>query len=325
SVLTFANGVKAQTYYVEVVGAEGDADADYSLEVVTIADDYGSTSKTEGVLSQGDAIPVSVQWEGDVDWLELEAEGDTAYTIYLSSDSATSGALRLVDKKGEEIATETASVSGTQLVGLTFRTDAKGGTYYVEVAGDATTTTGDYSLSLVTDADDYGETAKTAGELTAPTADTPTTKSGEVQWQGDLDWLELEAAADTRYTIRLAGDGSADALAAGSLSLLDKKGEDQGDLYEHSVASGDLDGLIFTNGAKAGTYYIQVAGADTSDLGGYGLDISIVEDQEGDTAKTAATVGSADQAGHIDWAGDVDWFALDVETDTHYTITLNST
>ncbi|MFD2111103.1 hypothetical protein, partial [Thiorhodococcus fuscus] len=106
--------------------------------------------------------------------------------------------------------------TSTGLGVITFTTDAKGGTYYVQVGGASASDLGDYSLNVTTIVDDSGNTAKTAGTLGS------SDQSGRIDWGADIDWLKLDVAADTYYDISL---DSSD-LTDGTLRLLDKSGKD---------------------------------------------------------------------------------------------------
>ncbi|WP_043758348.1 hypothetical protein, partial [Imhoffiella purpurea] len=168
---------------------------------------------------------------------------------------------------------------------------------------------------------DQGVTAKTAGKFNNDLA------YGGIDYISDVDWFEVSAEGDTLYKVILEGYGTSDPLSDGTLRLLDKKGKEITDELPLTVEENPSTGLYsltFINGAKASDYFVAVAG-DANLVGNYRLTLDTISDDYGDTAKTAGELAAAEQAGHIDWAGDVDWFALDVETDTHYTITLNST
>ncbi|EXJ13335.1 hypothetical protein D779_3846 [Imhoffiella purpurea] len=137
--LTFANGVKAQTYYVEVVGAEGDADADYSLGVATEVDDYGSTSKTEGNFETDNPYPGEIQWANDQDWIKLSADPLALYRIRITdsnTNSTSDTSIELVDSKGNEI-TEYVRIrtNGDTSTMAFFNDSSRTSTVYLSISG----------------------------------------------------------------------------------------------------------------------------------------------------------------------------------------------
>ena len=320
--IEFVNGAKAATYYVEVAGETTEDLGQYVLNVQTIEDDFGETTKGASTIGKSGLVSGAVQWAGDKDWLQLAAKADTLYRIVLSAGDGDTpleaGALQLRDSKGQALEFTSIEDAGDGLVAIEFKTGPKAAKYYIEVAGEAEEDLGQYKLTVTALEDDFGDTTKTAGTIGKSGSE-----SGKVQWADDTDWFKLSAKADTLYKIVLT-PAAEEALEAGTLTLLDSKGVEITDVTELELDDG-LYGIEFVNGAKAAAYYIAVAGEAAEDLGQYVLNVQAVEDDFGETTKGAGKIGKSGLvSGAVQWAGDKDWLQLAAKADTLYRIVLSA-
>lgn len=168
-------------------------------------------------------------------------------------------------------------------------------------------------------ASDPGTTTRTAGTFLNNRA------LGGIDFVGDLDWFKLSAQANTQYDIILSGYGSTQ-LDTGTLRLVDSKGVDVPDIQLLDEFGDGLYGIRFINGAKAGTYYLEVEGETDSpdEVLQYAITLTTVKDDFADSTKGAGFIGRSNLInGAVQWYNDKDWFKFSALADTRYTVTLN--
>ena len=122
----------AGTYYISV---GGDTNANYSLSVT-----YAATAVTLGTTVSG-----SISERREVDWYSFTLASPSAVTIETTGSTDTVG--RLYNSAGIRLETDDNGGTGNN---FWIERDLVAGTYYIRVAGRYSSTTGGYSLSVVT-------------------------------------------------------------------------------------------------------------------------------------------------------------------------------
>ena len=146
--------------------------------------------------------------------------------------------------------------------------------------------------------DDHGDSQQTATSL----ASLPGSGEGELDWAGDRDMFRIEV--DRPGTLMVYTKGDTDTY--GRLTNTD------GDLLAEDDDSGVAPNFEMKADVKAGTYYVEVSGADGTATGSYTLSVDFVADEGGVgfTAQRAiatdADGANAVFAADLDGDGDVD-------------------
>ncbi|MFD2111102.1 hypothetical protein, partial [Thiorhodococcus fuscus] len=131
----------------------------------------------------------------------------------------------------------------------------------LEVAASDVTETGAYTVTVATEADDYGNTTKTAGTIASEDP-----YPGEIQWANDQDWIKLSVGPLAIYRVRVTeGDGDS-TQDLNDLVLRDSKGNALTDNVSFQ-SNGDVSTLAFFNDSNRVTsVYLDISGADATTL-----------------------------------------------------------
>ncbi|MEZ4318872.1 MAG: serine protease [Myxococcota bacterium] len=240
-------------------------------------DDHGDDFVSSTIVS-GSAAVAGVLDAGDLDVFRIETNGATDVSISTSGNTDTFGTL--YDESGAQIAT-----SDDDGPGLNFsftRTDAAA-VYYVAVRGYSTSTTGAYTLDVVTSGsvtppppppapvgDDHGDDQASATSVVLDvTAQDASDGFSATLDAGDLDVFRITVVNNSGITdpvLLTAGTtGSTDTYG----TLVDSAGNvvDQND---------DTTGLNFAVSAEVapGVYFLEVRGYSGTTAGAYDLSIT---------------------------------------------------
>ncbi len=270
----------AGAYFVRVQGQGNNITGNYSLSVTG----ESATAVTLGTPASGAISPA-----GHVDLYSFTLASASAVTIETTGATDTAGQLQ--DSAGGLL--EFDSDDGT---GSNFRIEwtLGAGAYFIRVAGQSSSVTGNYSLSVAATADsDF-----TRDGATALTAGTPASDS--ISPVGDVDYYSFTLASPSVVTI--ATTGTTD--TAGQLQ------DSAGTELESDSDDGTGNNFRIIRYLGAGAYYIRVAGQTAT--GAYSLSVT----EESVIAVTAGTPAS----GGISAAGDADYYSLTLTSPSVVTI-----
>jgi hypothetical protein len=333
-------GLAAGTYYVEVLGYGG-AQNTYDLTIVApsieLERDRLEPNDTRGEAADLGLVSGTLHWQDltvdharDCDWFKFQTQGpstDSHYVEVLFRHSAGDLGLQLYDAQGNGLrqAASGADSARISLQGLA------AGTYYVESWGyDRAPARYDLTIVVPTgtwspDRFEPNDTREAAADLDQ-TGDTQRWEGLTIHNATDEDWFQFQTrgpATDSHY-IEILFSHSVGNL---DLQLYDAQGE--------SIRSGTSvtdNERINLQELAAGTYYVEVLGADgaqnTYDLIIVAPSIELEPDrlEPNDTQGAAADLGLISGTLHwqdltVDHARDCDWFKFQTQgpsTDAHY-------
>lgn len=274
------------------LGARGGTLGSYTIAATRgTMDDVGDTMPRAHALPLGVSETHQIDAKGDIDWYKVHMEGGRLYQLTL--DPGVSGATfaqYLYQSEHAFYAFNSPyglSPPVTSFLTLTGAAPVGEGDYYVPVR--SLTGTGAYTVSLTALADDYGNTAASAGKL-----DFGTPLTGAIEAAHDQDWFKIYLEAGKPYQFQTTGVNV-------DLSLMVPT---SGAPTEHGVSSPQE--LTMVN--QSGYYYLQVAGTTP---GTYTVTaLSITDDIGNSTAAATVLQPGGALAGRIDYLGDVDVVAV---------------
>ncbi len=248
-----ANG----TYYISIEDSGGDGLAEGNYIITSRMDDsiVNNTATTAAITGTGTTTGMLGQ-ELDSDWYSVTLEAGKSYSFNLTGTggvgSLDKGWLSLLDGSGVRIGTR-VSKDGF----LTF-TATNSGTYYISVEdgtnGDKIAAGNFRIISAMSDTvvnnSDTDQTLSLVSRL-----------RGTIDARADSDWHDFDTQAGRTYTITLAGDGAAAALAGKRLIIRDAGGDIISS--DTTTAVGDKAVVSFT-ATTSGPVYIDVQGYGNS-------------------------------------------------------------
>ena len=285
SVDTFSNAFDFQAgqYFVSYTQF---GTGSYTLSAETVVDDYAGDTTTTGAISPGTSVTGRIDFGDDDDWFAFTVAQDdiTAFSVV---DGFVE--LSIYDAQGQfvEFLFDGGSV----------QLDA--GDYFLSATSFETT---DYTISMDTIVDDYGDTAETAGSV-----EVGGSADGQISFNGDVDWFALEATAGQIYEL--------------SLDLF----EPEAFLSVETADGSALDGTVFYDIFSGSTFfrafsdftaYVAVTGEllPGESVKDYTLFVGTVSDPDGDDIETATEIRVGDTiVADIYSEGDRDVFAFSVE------------
>ena len=330
SQVTFTTST-AGIYYVSA-GAFGSDTGTYTLSINTpqaVVDSEGSTTSTASTIAaDGVAVAGTIDSSYDNDWYSITLDANMTYDMSVLSSTGNYPWLDVMDSNGYYVweGVEYTWDYDTSASGISF-TPTTAGTYYVQVTD---WDVGEYTLEVSQNSAAAAAVASdvTASDTTTATINVGGNYAGEIELSYDTDWVAVNLSSNTTYVIDLQGQAS----GFGTLSDTYINGvfDDKGD-YISNTSNDDFNGLesqvTFTTTAS-GTYYID-AGAYGSNTGTYRLSIdetTVATDAIADTIATTATVAAdgVAVAGTIETNYDSDWFAITLDSNTTYDMSVSS-
>ncbi len=337
-VVASSNGVTGTyTLSVIVLGANGVSEADTDLP---------ATTATTGRVDVGASVTGNIGSFADRDYFRVVLEAGTRYQIDLEGAPTGRGtladpALTLYDESEDNLLDDVNSGIGANSRGIFTPTTA--GTYYLRVADFDETDTGTYTLSvrdITPPPDDSADPPADSTNVSEPDGeDLPEgiTTTGRVEVGGsvtgeiapalDVDWFAVELKKGKRYQFDVEGaDTGRGNLADPHLwGLQDAGGQAVSGARSNDGGVGKNGRVINTPDAE-GTYYIAVAGADST-TGTYTLSVIVLgangaseadTDFPRDTTTTGRVEVGASATGNIDPGEDLDGFRVDLEAGKRY-------
>ena len=91
-----------EVHYISVSG--WDRTGAYTLTVVPITDDHGDSATSATALAAGRSVEGSIDYQGDMDYIEFRAEGGRTYRIEILPDTLPGSTIRLYDSASQALA-----------------------------------------------------------------------------------------------------------------------------------------------------------------------------------------------------------------------------
>lgn len=273
----------------------------------------------------GAAIESEISPGGDVDWYRMQVEQGQRYSFTLDGIANEDGValdpmLGVYDAEGNQLAFNDDSNMSLNAA-LRF-TPEQSGEIFVEARGFSEEGTGRYRLAATSASvppDDAGNDAGTSARVTPGR---PVT--GELEYEGDVDWYRLSVRTGQRYRITLDGAEGADVpLGDPFLRVIDGEGIE--------LAVGDdtemgLNAAIELVPTSSGDVFVEARGYADAYAGVYTLNVAAErlprDNLSGDrnTRGRIAVGESVDSS--IDFPTDVDWHRVRLEGGQSYRFTL---
>ena len=291
--------------FVEVVGGVHDNGGgaalplDYSLSVGERAGDVAGNSTSTEAWDIAAAYSGSLYHERDIDVLNLTLEADTTYVFSLSG---TDGARYSMNLRAADPSAPFATVDYQRAEDGTLQMLVEGasGAYQLYVDGvDLPRGTVDaaYTISAITVADDHGDAAAMATDVTGRSY-----ASGVNEIRYDRDVFRLDLGAFEAFMVH--ADGTSVSGVQGTPGT--------------SMRTASNGALLLSADASGGTVFVETSASSISgDLinrDDYHLYMERVADEAGGTAASAGRlVEGGTVTGIVAGTNDADWYAFDVD------------
>ena len=197
------------TYYVSASGY-GSGEGAYTLSVTEVPDDFAADTGTSGAVVVGGSATGETEVGYDRDWFEVELDAGRTYEIDLEGYYTRDGTLRdpylhgVYDANGNRLAGTTNDDGGAGRNSRVEFTAGEDTTYYVAAGADGGRR-GTYKLSVTEVPDDFAAATQTTGAVAVGGSAT-----GEIDYERDRDWFEVELDAGKTYRIDLKGSRTGD-------------------------------------------------------------------------------------------------------------------
>ncbi len=249
-------------------------------------------------------------WEvaDDSDWFAVELVAGQSYTLVI--DGAAGGVFRVQGPGDEFYLFDGEAGSNPDQPG--HFTALTSGTYWFSATG---VQAGSYSIRINEIADDFADNSLSTGVVAAGQVAT-----GRAEASADADWFKTSMVAGREYTFTVKSTGEFEAFVTTA----------DGAIVSPFTLDGNGKGTFVP--LTSGEYFIVVR--EAGDPAGFSavnyrltLSSARVEDDYGQTPRTAGTIVLEDGVGAIDarlnYVGDADWFKVDMVEGETYRIRLS--
>ena len=226
--------------------------------------------------------------------------------------------LSIYDAEGNQLAFND-DAEGSLNSALRYTPQASGDVF-VEARAFNSEATGRYRLGVSSEAmpaDDVGNDASTGGRIS-----TGRTATGNIEYEGDIDWYRLSARTGNRYTISLAGTGEG-GLGDPIVRVIDAEGNE---LAANDDAEGSLNSQLEFIPRANGNVFIEARGYGDGYTGAYNLNVAaerLPRDSTGNSTRTGARISVGRTVdGVLDFPSDTDWYRIRLEEGQSYHFTL---
>ena len=317
-------------WYFLDAGASGNAGkGTYTLSGSTLADDYGNSVLTNGVLQAGTPVHGLVSYNGDSDWFKtgftkgqmyvIDAVGDLSAAAQL--DPLVDPLIIIHDAAGNQVFK--ADDFGGSLDARAYFSPAADGLYFIEVKSAFRYDTGAYQLSVGNaPADDFSNTVAlalatpaSAGNLVLGAA-----TSAVVGVPGDHDMFRVNLEAGRVYQLSAEGLASHHGtLADPYLRVFDASGH----LLDYANGGGSgADAMFYFSPTTSGAYYLEASANDDRGLGSYQIsavqrDLPVDDVPNGLNTQVTLSAGGS-FAGQLLTHNDQDWFGISLAAQQPY-------
>ena len=180
-----------------------------------IDDDHGNFPEEATSLNVGEGIPDvrgSIDYTGDVDVFELEAEEDMIYSFTAHLDTLGDSYLYVEDSYGQYVVSGEHGPDYELAANVVWKA-SESAFYFIFVEGLGT---GTYLLSGSERGDDHGDSSETGTQL-----EPGEWVNGDIAAAGDIDYFTWDAEEDVEYMI----EANMHRMAQGMIMLYDRRGE----------------------------------------------------------------------------------------------------
>lgn len=224
------------------------------LKTDDMNDDYGNNASSTKKINIEERIDGSLNYASDVDYFEFEVDEDGTYKIYTEGYTDTYGILldgneNLIDKDDDS----------SEKYNFFISKELPKGIYYVKLEGYNEYVTGEYTLVIEKQVDDYGDNFDTAESIALNQ-----TVKGVINNDYDVDVFKFEISEKGVYEIFAARDNYLGGIKINAMLYYDN--EDNIIDLEYS------DGYFISQiELSEGTYYLVIYGHDEGEIGEYEL------------------------------------------------------
>jgi hypothetical protein len=288
------------------------------------ADQPGDAS-TQATLAVDQAVEGDLSPAGDVDWYRLRVERGQRYSLTLDGVAGEDGQavdpmLGVYDAQGNQLAfNDDANESLNAALNYA---PSESGEVFVEARAFSEEATGRYRLSATASAvppDDAGNDASTRARINAGR-----TVTGNIEFEGDVDWYRLTARSNQRYTVALSQSGE-DGLGDPVLRVIDGEGNE---IAANDDTESSLNSRLEFTPQTNGPVFLEARGFGDSYTGAYTLEVTaerLPSDPIAAATSTRGRINVGDEvAGALDFAGDRDWYRVRLTEGESYRFTLSS-
>lgn len=288
------------------------------------ADQPGDAS-TQATLTAN--VDGAISPAGDTDWFRLQVVQGQRYNLALAGVENAEGQaldpmLAIYDAQGNQLAFND-DANGSLNAALRYA-PSQSGEVFVEARAFDPQATGAYRLGISSEplpADDVRNDASTSARIAAGRS-----VSGNIEYEGDLDWYRFSARTGNRYRISLSG-ASENGLGDPLLRVLDRDGAElaaNDDAADGSSLNSQLEFIPTANG----DVFIEARGFGDAYTGRYDLNVT-AERLPRDSVGNSRTTGSYIRIGQtvnstLDFPSDSDWYRIRLEEGHSYRFTMTS-
>ncbi|HEY0845728.1 MAG TPA: pre-peptidase C-terminal domain-containing protein [Noviherbaspirillum sp.] len=314
-------------YYVIASNVREIGTGTYTLALTDMtSDDFDASTSTTGNVSVGGARTGSIESNGDQDWIAAYLTAGHTYRFNLRGNDGSGGTLAdpVIDSIRNASGTTQPSTydddSGTGFDAQVDFTPTATGYYYLVARSAGSIGTGTYTLDLTESyVDDFPSTTATTGSVTVGS-----TRTGNIEANGDTDWIAAYLTAGHAYRFALSGnDGGGGTLADPVIdSIRDASGTTQSNTYDDDSGTG-FDAQVDFTPTSTGYYYLVARSVGSTGTGTYTLRLTETGTSD-DYAASMSTTGQvavdSSVTGSIETETDQDWFAVNLTAGTTYTV-----
>ena len=304
----------AGTYYVDI--SDPNTIGTYSVSAVTEPNDFPNNTTTMGTITIGGAATTGkLGVVGEHDWLAVNLQADQAY-LFTVTGLTEGGLVEVLPASlgGNNFAINSVITPGaTPATENVWLTPTTAGTYYVDVSDP--NTIGTYSVSAVTELNDFPNNNTTMGTITIGGAAT----TGKLGVVGEHDWLAVNLQADQAYLFTVTG-----LTEGGLVEVLPASLGGNNFAINSVITPGATPATenVWLTPTTAGTYYVDVS--DPNTIGTYSVS-AVTEPNDfpnNTTTMGTITIGGAATTGKLGVVGEHDWLAVNLQADQAYLFTV---
>lgn len=262
---------------------------------------------------------------GDTDWYRLQVQTGRRYNLALVGIENAEGqtidpVLTVYDAEGNQLAMN--DDANESLNSALRYSPQQSGVVFVEAREYSGEGTGRYRLGVSSEdmpADDARSDTSTRAR-----AAVGRTSTGNIEYEGDIDWYRFSARTGNRYTITLAGAGDS-GLGDPVLRILDRDGNE---LAMNDDSEGSLNSALEFIPTANGDVFIEARAYGDAYTGAYALNVSterLPRDNIGNSTSTSGRINPGQSLeGTLDFPSDTDWYRVRLTEGQSYRFTLNS-
>ncbi|QNI94698.1 clostripain family protein [Synechococcus sp. A15-127] len=323
----------------------------FGFQSIAREDDFSDNTETTGIAQVNDSVTGELEEGGDIDWFSITLQADQEYLIELHGEPTGNGTLRdtvlsgILTSNGSLIANTQDDDSGTGTNSLLYFEPETTATYFIPVKAYSTNDIGTYEVkvteaptTIISPEDDYVDSITTTAEVNVGGE-----LSGEIEQQGDSDWIKVNLNSNSIYQIDLATADQSDLpLNDPYLSgIHDKNGRYLRGTSNNDRTEDSKDSQLIYKPSYTGDHFIEVMSSSTVETGFYNLALTritnvdeskivaggtpkpfIADDYRASTETTGALNIGVTTTGAIETRGDQDWFKIVLEANKSYQVSI---